>query len=172
MLNIGEFARLGQVSPRMLRHYDAIGLLRPERVDPKTGYRSYGVAQLARLQRVLALRDLGFGLEQIAPLLERPPSSSLAPGCRNHAHKLRHLRRRRWPANLRRPALMIAAADGGGLENGWRPPAAPGSSKLDDWFETAKEHALAIERHGLGIHHVLQARIGHHQLVHAVALPA
>ena len=36
MLNIGEFARLGQVSPRMLRHYDEIGLLQPEQVDPAT----------------------------------------------------------------------------------------------------------------------------------------
>jgi len=70
MLTIGEFARLGQVSPRMLRHYDEIGVLRPERVDPGTGYRSYGVGQLARLHRLVALRDLGFGLEQIRPLLD------------------------------------------------------------------------------------------------------
>jgi DNA-binding transcriptional MerR regulator len=73
MLKIGEFARLGQVSPRMLRHYDQLGLLRPERVDPETGYRSYGVAQLARLHRLLALHDLGFTLEQIAGVLERDP---------------------------------------------------------------------------------------------------
>jgi effector-binding domain-containing protein len=53
----------------MLRHYDQLGLLAPERVDPETGYRSYGVAQLARLHRLLALRDLGFTLEQIAGLL-------------------------------------------------------------------------------------------------------
>ncbi len=70
MLNIGEFARLGQVSPRMLRHYDRLGLLRPDRVDPDTGYRSYGVQQLAPLHRLLALRDLGFTLEQIGGLLE------------------------------------------------------------------------------------------------------
>src|SRR5579875_1446910 len=70
MLNIGEFARLGQVSPRMLRHYDRLGLLRPDRVDPDTGYRSYGVQQLVRLHRLLALRDLGFTLEQIRGLLE------------------------------------------------------------------------------------------------------
>jgi DNA-binding transcriptional MerR regulator len=70
MLNIGEFARLGQVSPRMLRHYDQLRLLTPERVDPDTGYRSYGVHQLGRLHRLLALRDLGFGLEQIRGLLE------------------------------------------------------------------------------------------------------
>jgi len=39
MLSIGEFARLGQVSPRMLRHYDHVGLLQPERVDSADGYR-------------------------------------------------------------------------------------------------------------------------------------
>jgi DNA-binding transcriptional MerR regulator len=70
MLNIGEFARLGQVSPRMLRHYDQLRLLTPERVDPNSGYRSYGVYQLGRLHRLLALRDLGFTLEQISGLLE------------------------------------------------------------------------------------------------------
>jgi DNA-binding transcriptional MerR regulator len=73
MLNIGEFGRLGPVSPRMLRHYDEIGLLKPNRVDPQTGYRSYEVAQLGRLHRLLALRDLGFTLEQIAPLLAEDP---------------------------------------------------------------------------------------------------
>ena len=71
MLNIGEFARLGQVSPRMLRHYDRIGLLVPDRVDPDSGYRSYGVSQLGRLHRLRALKDLGFTLEQIGPLLDR-----------------------------------------------------------------------------------------------------
>jgi DNA-binding transcriptional MerR regulator len=70
MLNIGEFARLGQVSPRMLRHYDRLGLLTPEHVDPWTGYRSYGVKQLVRLHRLLALRDLGFTLQQIDGLLD------------------------------------------------------------------------------------------------------
>lgn len=70
MLNIGEFARLGQVSPRMLRHYDEIGLLRPERVDPTSGYRRYSVHQLDRLHRIVALRDIGFGLEQIRQVLD------------------------------------------------------------------------------------------------------
>jgi DNA-binding transcriptional MerR regulator len=69
MLNIGEFARLGQVSPRMLRHYDELGLLPPERVDPDSGYRFYSVHQLGRLHRIVALRDIGFGLEQIREIL-------------------------------------------------------------------------------------------------------
>ena len=73
MLNIGQFARLGQVSPRMLRHYDEIGLLKPSRVDPHTGYRSYDVDQLRRLHRLLALRDLGFTLEQVRSVLDDDP---------------------------------------------------------------------------------------------------
>src|ERR1700736_2056480 len=74
MLNIGEFARLGQVSPRMLRHYDEIGLLKPGQVGVQTGYRHYDVAQLRRLHRLLALRDLGFTLEQIRSVLDDDPA--------------------------------------------------------------------------------------------------
>jgi len=59
MLTIGEFARLGQVSPRMLRHYDELGRLRPESVDPTTGYLSYSLRQLERVHRIVALRDIG-----------------------------------------------------------------------------------------------------------------
>jgi DNA-binding transcriptional MerR regulator len=70
MLTIGDFARLGQVSPRMLRHYDELGLLRPQQVDSGSGYRFYAVAQLARLHRLVALRDLGFGLDQIGAVLD------------------------------------------------------------------------------------------------------
>jgi DNA-binding transcriptional MerR regulator len=74
MLNIGEFARLGQVSPRMLRHYDEIGLLQPQNVDAVTGYRSYAVHQLGRLHQLLALRDMGFTLAQIGDVLHEDPS--------------------------------------------------------------------------------------------------
>ncbi|MFJ5828593.1 MerR family transcriptional regulator [Streptomyces sp. NPDC093089] len=70
MFTIGDFARHGRVSVRMLRHYDAIGLLRPARVDPFTGYRHYTADQLARLNRVIALKDLGFTLEQVGAILD------------------------------------------------------------------------------------------------------
>ena len=43
---ISDFARLGQVSVRMLRHYDALGLLVPDHVEPASGYRSYSPEQL------------------------------------------------------------------------------------------------------------------------------
>ncbi|MFJ9181784.1 MULTISPECIES: MerR family transcriptional regulator [Streptomyces] len=70
MFTIGDFARYGRVSPRMLRHYDAIGLLIPDRTDPATGYRLYGAAQLARLNRIIALKDLGFTLQQVGAVLD------------------------------------------------------------------------------------------------------
>lgn len=74
MFTIGDFARLGRVSVRMLRHYDAIGLLRPARVDPVTGYRSYEARQLSRLNRLTALKDLGFNLAQIQQVLDEKVS--------------------------------------------------------------------------------------------------
>jgi DNA-binding transcriptional MerR regulator/effector-binding domain-containing protein len=54
----------------MLRHYDAIGLLRAAHVDPSTGYRSYQAAQLSRLNRIVALKDLGFTLEQVRDIID------------------------------------------------------------------------------------------------------
>ncbi|WP_406496456.1 MerR family transcriptional regulator [Streptomyces sp. NBC_00846] len=70
MFTIGDFARYGRVSARMLRHYDAVGLLHPDRTDPATGYRHYGAAQLARLNRIIALKDLGFTLQQVRAVLD------------------------------------------------------------------------------------------------------
>lgn len=70
MLRIGDFSKLSQVTIETLRHYDALGLLKPATVDTFTGYRYYAYEQLGRLNRVLALKDLGFSLEQIAQVLE------------------------------------------------------------------------------------------------------
>ncbi|MFJ3963616.1 MerR family transcriptional regulator [Streptomyces sp. NPDC090036] len=70
MFTIGDFAKHGRVSVRMLRHYDALGLLRPARVDRFTGYRSYEAGQLARLNRVIALKELGFSLDQVGSILD------------------------------------------------------------------------------------------------------
>ncbi|HTK05661.1 MAG TPA: MerR family DNA-binding transcriptional regulator, partial [Ktedonobacteraceae bacterium] len=57
LLKIGEFARVGQVSIVTLRHYDQYGLLKPNALDPETGYRYYSLEQLPRLNRILALKD-------------------------------------------------------------------------------------------------------------------
>jgi DNA-binding transcriptional MerR regulator len=70
---------LGRVSVRMLRHYDATDLLKPAQVDHLSGYRFYAVEQLPRLNRILALKDLGPSLEQVGRLLdgEDPQASEL-----------------------------------------------------------------------------------------------
>ena len=70
MLKITEFSHLVHISGRMLRYYDERGLLKPTYVDPSTGYRYYTLEQLPRFHRLQALKDLGFTLEQIAPLLD------------------------------------------------------------------------------------------------------
>jgi DNA-binding transcriptional MerR regulator len=71
MFKIGDFSRLGQVSVRMLRHYDDLDLLKPAHIDPFTDYRYYTIEQLPRLNRILALKDLGLPLEKIAALLQQ-----------------------------------------------------------------------------------------------------
>ena len=80
MLKIGEFSSLTQVSIKTLRYYNELGLLKPLRIDPDTGYRYYSASQLPRLHRILALRDLGFPLNRIADALEDGVSADTLRG--------------------------------------------------------------------------------------------
>jgi DNA-binding transcriptional MerR regulator len=86
MLKIGDFARLGQVSIVTLRHYDACGLLTPTRIDNFTGYRYYSVSLLPRLNRILALKDLGVSLEQIEQILNGGLTSEQLHEMLTHKH--------------------------------------------------------------------------------------
>lgn len=70
MFQIGEFTKIAQVSGRLLRYYDKIGIFTPEYTDPQSGYRFYTAKQLPRLNRILALKELGLSLEQIHRLLD------------------------------------------------------------------------------------------------------
>ena len=69
MFQIGQFARLGGISTKQLRAYDALGLFRPVWVDEWSGYRYYSPAQLPELRRILALRQLGMPLDEIGSLV-------------------------------------------------------------------------------------------------------
>lgn len=80
MLKIGDFSRLSRVSVKALRYYDEMGLLRPAEVDRFTGYRYYAAEQLPRLNRILALKDLGFTLEQVAQALREGVSPAQLEG--------------------------------------------------------------------------------------------
>ncbi|GAA3835201.1 MerR family transcriptional regulator [Streptomyces phyllanthi] len=65
MLTIGAFAKASRLSPKALRLYDELDLLRPARVDPETGYRYYAAEQLERARLVAWLRRLGMPLARI-----------------------------------------------------------------------------------------------------------
>jgi DNA-binding transcriptional MerR regulator len=104
MFSIGEFARHGRVSVRMLRHYDATGLLRPAHVDPTTGYRSYEAAQLSRLNRVIALKELGFTLQQVQSVLDEQISASELRG-------MLRLRQAQLQANIAADTARLGQVD-------------------------------------------------------------
>ncbi len=79
MLTIGTFARASRLSPKALRLYDELGLLRPARVDPVSGYRLYEPAQLERARLVAWLRRLGMPLARIKEVCDLPgPAAATA----------------------------------------------------------------------------------------------
>lgn len=78
MFQIGDFSRISRLPVSMLRYYADIGLLEPHHVDPSTNYRYYSLDQLPRLNRILALKDLGLSLDEIAQILqENLPSEQI-----------------------------------------------------------------------------------------------
>lgn len=78
MFRIGEFAKLSGLSIDTLYHYEKMRILLPGEVDPYTGYRRYDASQLAAVYKILALKDAGFSLEEIAHTLDNhTPTSSL-----------------------------------------------------------------------------------------------
>ncbi|MYR24048.1 MerR family transcriptional regulator, partial [Streptomyces sp. SID6137] len=76
LLTIGAFARVSRLSPKALRLYDELALLRPARVDPETGYRYYAVGQLGRARLVAWLRRLGMPLAEIRAVCALEPGEA------------------------------------------------------------------------------------------------
>ena len=70
MIIIGDFSKLSRVPVKTLRYYDQIELLKPALVDKFSGYRFYTVDQMPRLNRILALKDLNFTMDQITGMLD------------------------------------------------------------------------------------------------------
>lgn len=75
-MTVGELAKRTGVSVRTLHHYEEVGVLLPAR-RTEAGYRLYGETEVARLQQVHSLRQLGFGLDEIRHCLGRPECSAL-----------------------------------------------------------------------------------------------
>lgn len=77
MYSIGEFSKINRITPKTLRHYDRIGLIRPQKVDQWTGYRYYAAEQLPEIRRILELKALGFTLEEIRQIKQGREEVSL-----------------------------------------------------------------------------------------------
>lgn len=86
-LKVGELARRTGLTVRTLHHYDEIGLLRPS-LHTESGHRVYTTRDVARLQQVLSLRQLGFALEEVRDCLDRP-GFSMVEVLRLHSARLR-----------------------------------------------------------------------------------
>jgi len=76
MIKIGDFSKLAHVSVKTLHHYGQLGLLKPAHIDRFNGYRYYTIQQLPHLNRILALKELGFSLEQVTQLLDADLSTA------------------------------------------------------------------------------------------------
>lgn len=77
MFKIGDFARINKVSIKTLHHYDDLGILQPETTDIHTGYRYYSADQMRKLNQILAFKEAGFSLSEIANIFKDIPSPKL-----------------------------------------------------------------------------------------------
>ncbi|MCI8438166.1 MAG: MerR family transcriptional regulator [Oscillospiraceae bacterium] len=108
---VKQLAGLTGLTPRTLRYYDAIGLLRPGR-DRENDYRLYGSAEVDRLQQILLYREMGLPLEVIGNLLDTP-GFDRAAALREHLRQLQNQRRRldTLIGTVRRTLSMIEGGD-------------------------------------------------------------
>ena len=124
MFKIGEFSKLIRVPVKKLRFHYEIGLLEPARIDDFTGYRYYTAVKLTHLNQILALKDLGFSLEQIGPMVPDAASADdLSPSANCPAQKWPRwcgealtttspqLTRRLW-AGLKPTAIVLSTPTG------------------------------------------------------------
>ncbi|MFC6367846.1 MerR family transcriptional regulator, partial [Nonomuraea thailandensis] len=103
LLPIGQFARLGRLSVKQLRHYDELGLLRPAYVDAETGYRYYRASQARAALSIGLLRSLDVPLPVVGEVLSGAPeeAAGVLAGVRD-ALEAELVRRRRTLAALER----------------------------------------------------------------------
>lgn len=69
MYRIGLFSKINKVTIKTLRYYDEAGLLKPAFVDQENGYRYYTSEQLPKLHRIIALRQIGFSIDEISAII-------------------------------------------------------------------------------------------------------
>lgn len=72
MFQIGAFSKLCKVTVKALRYYDELDILKPELINPETGYRMYSTLQLAKVSEIVRLKEMGFSLDEIRFILKNP----------------------------------------------------------------------------------------------------
>ena len=126
-MKVGDLARRTGLTVRTLHHYDEIGLLKPS-LHTESGHRLYTGRDVARLQQVLSLRQLGFSLEEIRACLDRPGFSPLEViTCTVHACGSRSRYRRKLCERLDAIAAQLRAA---------------GEVSADDFLKTIEEMTM------------------------------
>ncbi len=106
---VQKLSRLAGVSPRTLRYYDQIGLLKPARIS-SSGYRIYGREQVDRLQQILLYREMGVDLEQIKAMLSEPCFDGLKALKEHHCKLL--MRRQQLDSLIANVEKTIAMTEG------------------------------------------------------------
>ena len=70
LMRIGEIAAFFNVSPKSMRIYEKMGIIKPAKIDENTRYRYYSADQVKQLDALLELKELGFSLAEIKKLLD------------------------------------------------------------------------------------------------------
>lgn len=78
MYKIGELSKLSKLTVKTIRYYDSVGILAPDYIDRFTGYRYYSAAKLGVCNRIAALKELGFSLEEIRLHLDADSAEDIA----------------------------------------------------------------------------------------------
>jgi DNA-binding transcriptional MerR regulator len=103
MIRIGDFSKLSKVSIRMLRHYNDMGLLVPIHVDEFTSYRYYNAEQLSLVNKIQALKDMGFSLSVIKEILD---TYSDADSLREYL-KIQHSQTKQEAEDIQKRLLLL-----------------------------------------------------------------
>ncbi len=89
MISIGQFSKICAVSVKTLRHYDKIGLLKPDMVDEWTNYRYYNESQLESMLIINRLKRYGFSLTEIKSFLDSGNKRALFLKLKQHAEEIK-----------------------------------------------------------------------------------
>ncbi len=76
LLSIGQLARICNITPKTLRYYDKVGLLKPAKINSENGYRFYYKSHITRVLAIKQLQDIGISLEQIGRFYKQNNSSN------------------------------------------------------------------------------------------------